>query len=147
VVPHPFLVANRLVRGSYVSLQSALAYHGLIPEHVPVTTSVTTGRPQHRENPLGSFEYHHVRKELLTGYRLERLGGGQEALVATPAKALADLVGLVPGADSREYLSELRLQGLDKVDPEDLLGHPVLRSRPKIRRALRRLADLAEERE
>ena len=44
--PHPFLVANRLVRGSYVSLQSALAHHGVIPEHVPVTTSVTTGRPQ-----------------------------------------------------------------------------------------------------
>ena len=71
VTPHPFVVANRLVRGSYVSLQSALAYHGLIPEHVPVTTSMTTGRPQRRENPLGSFEYHHVRKDLLTGYRLE----------------------------------------------------------------------------
>jgi predicted transcriptional regulator of viral defense system len=42
VKPHPFLVANRLVRASYVSLQSALAHHGLIPEVVPVTTSVTT---------------------------------------------------------------------------------------------------------
>jgi len=59
VKPHPFLVANRLVPGSYVSLQSALAYHGLIPEHVPVTTSVTTGRPQRQESPLGSFVYHH----------------------------------------------------------------------------------------
>lgn len=57
--PHPFLVANRLVRGSYVSLHSALAHHGLIPEHVPVITSLTTGRPQQRENPFGSFEYHH----------------------------------------------------------------------------------------
>jgi hypothetical protein len=147
VKPHPFLVANRLVRGSYVSLHSALAYHGLIPEHVPVTTSVTTGRPQRRENPLGSFEYHHVRKELLAGYRIERLGDGQEALVATPAKALADLVGLVPGADSKAYLSELRLQDLEKVDPTELLGHPILGRRPKIRRALRHLATLAEERE
>ncbi len=145
VRPHPFLVANRLVRGSYVSLQSALAYHGLIPEHVPVTTNMTTGRPQRRENPLGSFEYHHVRKELLTGYRLESLGDGQEALVATPAKALADLVGLVPGADSRGYLSELRLQGLEKIDIQELLGHPILGDRPKIQRALRRLAALAEE--
>jgi hypothetical protein len=145
VKPHPFLVANHLVRGSYVSLQSALAYHGLIPEHVPVTTSVTTGRPQRRENPLGSFEYHHVRKDLLTGYRVERLGDGQEALVATPAKALADLVGLVPGADSRAYLSELRLQGIEKIDPTELEGHPILGARPKVRRALRHLADLAEE--
>jgi hypothetical protein len=143
--PHPFLVANHLVRGSYVSLQSALAYHGVIPEHVPVTTSVTTGRPQRRENPLGSFEYHHVRPELLTGYRLERLGDGQEALVATPAKALADLVGLVPGADSAAYLSELRLSNPDKIDATELERHPILGARPKLRRALRHVAALAEE--
>ena len=45
VRPHPFLVANLLVPASYVSLQSVLAYYGMIPEYVPVTTSVTTGRP------------------------------------------------------------------------------------------------------
>ncbi len=143
--PHPFLVANHLVRGSYVSLQSALAHHGVIPEHVPVTTSVTTGRPQRRENPLGSFEYHHVRPELLTGFRLERLGDGQEALVATPAKALADLVGLVPGADSAAYLSELRLTHTEKIDATELESHPILGARPKLRRALRQLVALVEE--
>jgi hypothetical protein len=148
VVPHPFLVANRLVRGSYVSLQSALAHHGLIPEHVPVITSVTTGRPQRRRNAFGSFEYHHVRGDLQTGYRVERLADGQEAFVATPAKALADLVRLVvPGADSKAYLSELRLQGLEKIDAAELLAHPILGSRPKIRRAVRHLVSLVEERE
>lgn len=45
VRPHPFLIANRMVRSSYVSCQSALAYYDLIPEHVPVITSVTTMRP------------------------------------------------------------------------------------------------------
>jgi hypothetical protein len=145
VKPHPFLVANRLVRGSYVSMQSALSYHGLIPEYVPVITSVTTGRPQRRENVFGSFEYHHLRTGLLTGYRLEKLGGGQEALVAAPAKALADLVHLVPGADSRDYLSELRLQNLEKIEAAELLEHSVLGERPKLRRAFRHLAALAEE--
>jgi hypothetical protein len=143
--PHPFLLANRLVRGSYVSLQSALAHHGLIPEHVGVTTSVTTGRPHRRETPLGSFDYRHVPPALLTGYRVEPLGGGQEALVATPAKALADLVGLVPGADSKAYLRELRLASTETIDPAEIEGHPVLAARPKIRRALRHLADLAAE--
>jgi hypothetical protein len=143
--PHPFLVANRLVRGSYVSFQSALAHHGLIPEHVPVITSVTTGRPQHRENPFGSFEFHHCPPDRLTGYRVEKLGGGQEALVATPAKALADLIHLVPGADSRAYLSELRLTNLEKLDPAELL-QPTVSDRPKIRRAFRRLVALTEER-
>jgi hypothetical protein len=141
--PHPFVVANRLVRGSYVSLQSALAHHGLIPEHVPVITSVTTGRPQQRENAFGSFQYHHCPPERLTGYRTESLGGGQEALVATPAKALADLVHLVPGADSRAYLSQLRLTGLETLGPE--LLEPTVDDRPKVRRAFRRLAALAEE--
>lgn len=142
--PHPFQVANRLVRGSYVSLQSALAHHGLIPEHVPVITSVTTGRPQHRENPFGSFEYHHCPPDRLTGYRLEKLGGGQEALVARPVKALADLIHLVPGADSRAYLSELRLTNLERLDPSEML-QPTMDDRPKIHRAFRRLAALTEE--
>lgn len=143
--PHPFLVANRLVLGSYVSLQSALAHHSLIPEYVPVITSVTTGRPQHRENPFGSFEFRHSSPGRLTGYRVEKMGGGQEALVATPAKALADLIHLVPGADSAAYLSELRLANLEKLDPAALF-QPTLNDRPKIRRAFRRLAALMEVR-
>ena len=36
IEPHPFVVANALQRPSYVSLQSALAYHGMIPEAAPV---------------------------------------------------------------------------------------------------------------
>lgn len=143
--PHPFLVANRLVRGSYVSLQSALAHHGVIPEYVPVTTSVTTGRPERRETAFGSFEYHHTQPGLLTGYRLERFEEGQEALVATPGKALMDLVHLVPGADAKAYLSELRLQSLEKIDTAALLADPILNDRPKMRRALRHLAALSQE--
>jgi len=42
VKPHPFVIANRMVRGSYVSLQAALASYGLIPDVVPTVTSVTT---------------------------------------------------------------------------------------------------------
>jgi predicted transcriptional regulator of viral defense system len=54
VRPHPFLIANHMARGSYVSLQSALAHCGLIPEIVPVTTSVTTARNGRRETSLGT---------------------------------------------------------------------------------------------
>ena len=57
VKPHPFVVANRMVRGSYVSCQSALAHYSLIPEHVPVVTSVTTSRPGRWETPLGIYEF------------------------------------------------------------------------------------------
>ena len=140
-LPHPFLVANHLARGSYVSLQSALAHHGLIPEHVPVTTSVTTGRPGRWSNPFGRFEYHHLRKTLFGDCRLEPLGGGQHAFVAKPAKALADLVHLVPGADSREYLDTLRLdvEAIGDLDTDASR----LAARPKVRRAFERLSALS----
>src|SRR4030042_4165102 len=63
IEPRPFLIANFLRRGSYVSLQSALEYYGLIPEHVPVVTSVTTSRPGHWETGLGIFDYRHVKSD------------------------------------------------------------------------------------
>ena len=46
VKPHPFAIANRLVPGSYVSGQSALAHFGLIPEYVPTVVSVCSSRPR-----------------------------------------------------------------------------------------------------
>src|SRR5262245_7597146 len=53
--PHPFLIANLLVKSSYVSLHAALAYYDLIPEYTPRTTSITTLRPGSWETPLGDF--------------------------------------------------------------------------------------------
>lgn len=44
VAPHPFLTANALVPGSYVSGVSALAHYVLIPEYAPRTVSVTISR-------------------------------------------------------------------------------------------------------
>jgi hypothetical protein len=142
--PHPFLVANQLVRGSYVSLQSALAHHGLIPEHVPVTTSVTPGRPARWDTPLGSFEFRHLRRDLVTGYRRLRLPDGGNALVASPEKALLDLIHLAPEADSPKFLAELRLQHLETLDLAELRRRAESFGRPKLRRAAERVARLAE---
>lgn len=144
VHPHPFLVANLLVRGSYVSLQSALAHYNLIPEHVPVTTSVTPGRPYEWNTPLGSYLFRHLRKDLLTGYRRTLLAGGQEAFVATPEKALLDLLYLEPNADTEEYLSELRLQHLDVLDLGELRRLAERFGKPKLLRAAERVTRMAE---
>jgi hypothetical protein len=143
VEPHPFLIANRLVRGSYVSLQSALEHHGLIPEHVSVTTSVTTRRPGHFETELGVFDYRHLQADLMNRYRRELVAEGQEALIATPEKALADLIYLESGADRPEFLAELRLEGLSRLDAGSL--REAFDGRPKLRRALRQLEALAQE--
>ena len=142
VSPHPFVLANRLVPGSYVSLHSALAHHGEIPEYVARTTSVTPGRPEQRETPYGLFEYRHLDARDAGGYRRERLPGGQEAFVAGAGKALADLVYLERGADSLAYLRELRLAEPAALRLEDA---GALGARPKVRRAFARLARLEAE--
>jgi len=46
-------LANLLVLPSYVSLERALSFHGLIPERVPLVQSVTLGRPMLFETPVG----------------------------------------------------------------------------------------------
>ncbi|MBI1986907.1 MAG: hypothetical protein HYS70_00990 [Nitrospinae bacterium] len=143
VRPHPFVIANRLARGSYVSCQSALAHYHLIPEHVPVATSVTTGRPGRWDTPLGSFEFRHIQIGLLRGYRLMELGERQRAFVATPEKALLDLIYLQPAGDSPLYLHGLRLQNLDILNLDELRRHADLSHRPKLRRAAERVTALA----
>ena len=135
VKPHPFVVANRMVRSSYVSLQSALGYYWLIPDIVPVTTIFTTGRPGQWQTPLGVYTFRHIKTGWFVGYQLVDLGGNQQAFVATPEKALLDLVHLQPGGDSAEYLQELRLQGTERFDLEELQHQVELASSPKLRRA------------
>jgi len=147
VKPHPFLVANRMVAGSYVSLQAALAYYGHIPEYVPVVTSVTTGRPGEWETPLGHFLYRHIQRDLFHGYERIELGQRQHAFVATPAKALLDLIYLEPGGDSPAYLESLRLQNLDRVNLEELQRMADESGKPKLKRAAVAVAELVALRE
>ena len=143
-VPHPFLVANRLARGSYVSGAAALAHVHAIPEYVAEITSVTTGRPHTRTNACGRFSFRHLKGELFFGYRLLDLGDDQQAFVATPEKALLDVIHLHPGGDGRAYLEELRLDyGVFRMET---LAQLATRSRsPKLLRAARRVRRLADE--
>ena len=134
--PHPFVVANSMVTASYVSGQSALAFHGLIPEYAPVVISMTTTRPARWTTPLGSFAYRHIRTSLFSGYQRSPLGAREFAFVAKPEKALLDLVYLTPQADSLEYLTELRLQNLQRLEVTELRRQAELFGRPKIDRAV-----------
>jgi predicted transcriptional regulator of viral defense system len=108
-------IANLLVVPSYVSLERALAFHGLIPETVPVLQSITRGRPMVFETAVGTFQYRHVKKEWFFGYRETELASGT-ALIAVPEKALLDLVYLSRGEFTPERIEELRLQDLDRLN-------------------------------
>lgn len=143
IKPHPFLIANRMVRSSYVSCQSALAHYDLIPEYVPTVTSVTPGRPARWKTSFGIFEFYHLKSDLLRGYRQVEAAEGQRAFIASPEKSLLDLIYLHPGADSPMYLRELRLQNLEQLNLEELHQLADLAGKPKLQRAASFIAELA----
>ena len=140
--PHSFLVANRLRPGSYVSGLSALAFFHAIPEYVAEVTSVSGGRPELRRTPLGRFSFRHLKAKLMFGYRYVELVGDQGAFVATPEKALLDLVHLQPGGDERAYLEELRLN-YDVLRLHRLEAFAKACDTPKLTRAVRHICSLA----
>ena len=141
--PHPFLIANKLKKASYISLQSALAYHGLIPESIPGVTSVTTRRSERLSTAMGRFIFRHVKKTLFHGFRAVEVALSQEAFIAGPEKALLDLVYLTPRADTKSYLEELRLENLDLLDRPLLLEMARSSGSPKLGRAARRIVRMA----
>ncbi len=88
-LPPPFLAANKLYRPSYVSLESALAFHGLIPESVHSVTSVTPKITRTFESMGLQFIFRKIKAHAFTGYGpVEHQG--HTVLVAEPEKALAD---------------------------------------------------------
>ncbi|MDE6418098.1 MAG: hypothetical protein K2K49_02700 [Duncaniella sp.] len=120
-----FLIANHLYGPSYVSMQSALRYHGLIPEAVHEVISMTVGLAKNFSNSLGTFRYVHcgVAYYHIGVTRIEH--GDESFMMAGPEKALCDLMLFTPHLNLR-YLSEMRayleddmridMDGLSKFD-------------------------------
>lgn len=91
------LVANHLYGPSCVSLDYALAWHGLIPERVHQVTSVCAGRGRIIENALGRFSYTRLPMAVYPQGIIQGSHSEQETfLIASPAKALCDKVMLTP---------------------------------------------------
>jgi len=79
---------------AYISLQSALFHHGLIEQIPSVIYAVTPARPRRLRTPVGTISYHRMPPELFKGFELS---SGSDAKIATPEKALFDLLYLAPG--------------------------------------------------
>jgi len=117
--PHPFVVAAMLHFPSQVSLESALSFHGLIPEATFQVASVTLQRSRVFRTPLGRFEFARVPcNDLRAGVQAVKVDQAW-AFVATPLRAIADLVYLRRRvswqADGLGFLTDSL-----RVEPEDL---------------------------
>lgn len=118
------LVANVLFGPSCVSLDSALAYHGLIPEGVYEVTSVTTRRTKQFDTALGRFSYHHIPVTVFPiGLRMESAPSGGHFFMAGPEKALCDKILLTRNLRLRSLtaMEAFLLEDL-RVDVDELSG-------------------------
>lgn len=130
--PHELEIANRLYGPSYVSLDYALAYYGVIPETVYAVTSVTTKVTRSFTVQGRSYEYSRIKGKAYLGHHLVR-EGAVRALMAVPEKALADYC----------YFVDLRLRTLNerlrvrKMDAKEVLRYARLYERESLLKLLR----------
>ena len=114
-------MANLIYGPSYVSLEYALSYHGLIPERVEVVTSVTTRRSLVFNTPFGIFTYRMLKGPRYAVGAILETNGKTPFLVASPEKALVDKIW----SDKRfsgHRMSEYDAYMIDdlRIDPHSL---------------------------
>jgi predicted transcriptional regulator of viral defense system len=116
------VLANMIYGPSYVSLDYALHYYGLIPERVEAVTSVTCGRGRRFSTPVGLFIYRMIHlRAYQVGIDQVEIEGDRPFLIATPEKALADKIhdDRGTGIRTQEEMKDYLLKNL-RVDPESL---------------------------
>ena len=120
--PDPFLLANQILGPSYVSVESALSYYGLIPERVYTITSMTTKAARQYTTPVGAFTYTHLSLPYYSfGVRSVQLTKQQRVMMASPEKALLDKIITTAGVEFRSRAAVLSYLESDlRVDIDDL---------------------------
>src|SRR3989338_3736025 len=84
-----FLIANKIYAQSYISLESALSYYGLIPEGVYAITSIYTRKTEKFKTMIAEFFYRKLKPELFFGYKLINIAE-QQYKIAEIEKTILD---------------------------------------------------------
>ena len=84
-------IANKIYSPSYISLETALSIHSIIPDIAVQVTSVTTRQTRVFKNKYGAFFYRACQKRAFTGYRIMNYEGFK-VFIADKEKALVDFV-------------------------------------------------------
>lgn len=92
IKPHPFELAQYIYGPSYISFESALSFHQLIPEAVYTVTCATSKRAKEFHTPLGIYNYVHLpEKDFYFAVDLMNENGHQ-FFIAQPWRAICDYV-------------------------------------------------------
>lgn len=117
-----YLLASALYGPSYLSFQYALARYGFIPEAVKEYTSATClkGKKKYFDNAFGSYSYRDVPVDVFA-FEIKLIEeDGYAYFIATPEKALCDLLYSLPVIKNQKELKQLLFDNL-RID-EDLFS-------------------------
>jgi predicted transcriptional regulator of viral defense system len=127
VLPPDVYVANKLYSPSYLSLEFALSYHGIIPETVYEITSITT-KATRRFEALGKmFSYRKIKKVAYTGYEIQKQQG-LSFYLAEAEKAFVD-ANYLRLKNKQKPISRFNKE---KLNPEKALRYAKLFNQPKL---------------
>ncbi len=109
------LASNIILSPSYLSLEYMLSQYELIPERINEVTAITTHKTSKFSNPLGIFNYRHIKEDAFTGFINSNDEFGYPVITATPEKSLLDKIYLDAKAEvTADYLeNDLRLQNTE----------------------------------
>ena len=119
-----YYLANQLYIPSYISLESALSYYGMIPEGVYATTSVSSKKTQQFNNFFGQFTYQQVASQLFADFIMMRDEFNNVVYIASRERAVIDFLYLKVGwqltYDDDIFTHSYRFQNLKTLDIEKL---------------------------
>ncbi|MFH0942702.1 MAG: hypothetical protein V1810_00865 [Candidatus Beckwithbacteria bacterium] len=105
-----FSLANFLLQPSYISLESALTYYGILPQFTYTITSITTQRSQSIPSQNWEFNYSKISSRLFWGYIKQK-----NELIALPEKACLDYLYLAAKGLRNTAIDEWNLAPLNKT--------------------------------
>jgi len=104
---YAFFLSNFIYKPSYISLHTALAFYGIIPEAVTQITAVSSLKTAEFLNGAAQFSYRKIKPDLFFGYE-QKPFGNRTISIATPEKAILDLLYLYPFYNTESEIENLR---------------------------------------
>ena len=114
-------LANLIYGPSYISLEYALSFYGIIPERVETITSITNKRKKLFETPVGIFSYRYIHPSVYSyGISLYKMDKNHSILIASKEKALADMLYFSDKMTSEMQIKEYFFENL-RLTKKDIL--------------------------
>lgn len=105
----PLILPNVLIAPglAYISVYTALYYHGMIEQIPTVIYAVSSTKTKCFKTPFGAISFHHMTGRLFTGFEIYK---NTSIMMAVPEKALFDTLYLTPAKSGLfSQLTELEL--------------------------------------